>query len=97
MLALEALSRFSLGDAAMVDRIVDAGVDGYAQQILSSLASVRRRSDRAATALAPWLESREYLAATIMAAAVAGVVLPEGHALAAHAALVSGVRIRCED
>ena len=67
MLALEALSRFSLGDAAMVDRIVDAGVDGYAQQILSSLASVRRRSDRAATALAPWLESREYLAATIMA------------------------------
>ena len=115
MLALELLSRFSLGDAGLVDRIVDAGVrnGGYAQQILASLAHVQRRSARAASTLAPWLENREHLGATMMAAAVAGVVLPQGHPLweqirelyalgslaaaAAHAALTSGVRFRCED
>lgn len=115
MLALETLARFSLGDAALIERIVDAGAatEGYGQQILSALASVRRRSARAADALAPWLDSQEHLAATILAAGVAGVALPDGHRLwaqvralsglgsiaaaAAYAALVSGVRVRCED
>jgi hypothetical protein len=114
MLALETLSRFSLGDAAMIDRIVDAGdrTEGYAQQVLAALSNIRRRSERAAAALAPWLESREHLGATIMAAAVAGVVLPQSHRLwaqvrelyglgsvaaaAAHAALIRRVRIRAE-
>jgi hypothetical protein len=115
MLALEALSRFSLGDAAMIDRIVDAGerTEGYAQQVLAALANVARRSERAALVLAPWLDSHEHIAATVMAAAVAGVALPVDDprwlgirelfglgsiaAAAAHAALVDRARIRCED
>lgn len=115
VLALETLSRFSLGDATMIDRIVEANArdDGYAGQMLSALAHVRRRSERAAALLAPFLESHEYLAATLAAAAVAGVTLPEAHALwarvrelyqlgsiaagVAHAALVNRARLRCGD
>ncbi len=115
MLALELLSRFSLGNAALLDRIVDANGAhaGHAQQILASLAHVRRRSDRAASVLAPWLESREYLAATMVAAAVAGVVLPATSPLwrhilelyelgsiasaTAYGALASRARIRRDD
>ena len=111
MLALELLSRFSRGDAAMIERIATAGARsfGYAPQVLSSLASVRLRSERAAEILAPWLDSRDHLGATLLATAVAGVVVPVEHRLwaqvrelyglgsiaaaAAHAALVNRVRI----
>jgi hypothetical protein len=113
-LALATLARLSLGDASLIDRVAAAGerIAGYAQQALAALASVRRRSERAAEVLAPYLESREYLGASIMAAAVAGVVLPDGHRLwaqidelpalgtaaaaAAHAALVSRARVSCD-
>ena len=112
MLALALLSRFSLGDAAMIERIATASArtEGYAPQMLSSLASIRQRSERAADAVAPWLDSHDHLGATLLAAAVAGVVVPADHRLwarvrelydlgsiaaaAAHAALVNRVRIR---
>jgi hypothetical protein len=113
-LALATLARLSLGDAALIDRVAAAGdrIAGYAQQALAALASVRRRSERAAELLAPYLDSREHLGASIMAAAVAGVALPDGHRLwseiaelhalgtiagaAAHAALVSRARVQCD-
>ncbi len=115
MIALDTLSRFSLGDAAFVERIVDASrrTEGYAAQALTALAQVRRRSELGAQLLAPWLDNREHIAATVMAAAVAGVVLPEGHRLwdqvrelfalgsvaaaTAYAALARGARVRDDD
>ncbi len=115
MIALDTLSRFSLGDAALVARIVDATrrTEGYAAQALTALAQVRRRSELGAEFLAPWLDNREHIAATVMAAAVAGLVLPTGHRLweqvrelfalgsvaaaTAYAALVRGARVRCDD
>jgi len=83
MIALEMLARFSLGDHAMLDRIIDAAAreDGYAQHILAALAHVRLRSDKAANLLARWLDDREYLPATLLAAGVAGVVVPVEHRL----------------
>jgi hypothetical protein len=117
-LALATMARLSLGDAALIERIAGAGdrLAGYAGQALAALASVRRRSERAAEVLAPYLDSPggvpEYLGAAIMAAAVAGVALPDGHPLwaqieglhalgtaaaaAAHAALVSRARVSCD-
>ncbi len=113
LLAIEVLSRFSLGDAALVDRVIAAGErdGGYAQLMLTALSHLRVRSDRAAEVLAPWLEERTHLAATVAAAGVAGLVLPPGHALwgrvrellelgtiaggTAYTALANGVRIRC--
>ncbi|HSD89823.1 MAG TPA: HEAT repeat domain-containing protein [Kofleriaceae bacterium] len=115
MVALETLARFSRGDTRLLDRIVRLGerYDGYAGQLLNALAHVRRRSEGAATLLAPFLDNREYMQATVTAAAVAGVVLPENHPLwaqvrelyelgslagaVAHASLESRVRVRCED
>lgn len=114
MLALETLARFSPGDSALIDRI--AGIarheDGYAQHVLAAVAYVRLRSERAAELLAPWLDDREYLPATVLAAGVAGVALPVDHRLwaqvrellalgthaaaAAHTALVARRRIRCD-
>lgn len=114
LLALETLARFSCGDGGMVDRIADAAAreDGYAHHVLAALAYVRRRSERAAELLAPWLGDREYLPATVLAAGVAGVALPVTHPLwdqvrellalgthaatAAHTALVARRRIRCD-
>jgi hypothetical protein len=113
-LALETLARFSPGDAAMIERIAACAAreDGYAQHVLAALAYVRRRSDRAAELLAPILEDREHLPATVLAAGVAGVALPVDHRLwgqvrellalgthaaaAAHVALVARHRIRCD-
>jgi hypothetical protein len=114
MLALETLARCSPGDAGMVDRIAGMAEheEGYAQHVLAALAYVRRRSARAAELLAPWLDDREYLPATVLAAGVAGVALPVDHRLwdqvrellalgthaaaAAHAAQVARRRIRCD-
>lgn len=83
MLALATLARFSLGDAAMVDRIVDADArnEGYAQHSLAALAHVRVRSERAAQLLGPLLADVEHLPAVLLAAGVAGVALPVEHAL----------------
>jgi hypothetical protein len=110
-LALETLARFSPGDAAMVERIAGmaAREEGYAQHVLAALAYVRRRSERAADLLAPLLEDREHIPATVLAAGVAGVALPVDHRLwdqvrellalgthaaaAAHGALVARRRI----
>jgi hypothetical protein len=113
-LALETLARFSPGDGALIERIaaMAAREDGYAQHVLAALAYVRRRSERAAEVLAPLLEDREHLPATVLAAGVAGVALPVDHRLwdqvrellamgthaaaAAHVALVARRRIRCD-
>lgn len=78
MLALETLARFSVGHAAMVDRIadVDARNEGYAQHTLAALAYVRVRSPRAAAILGPLLADIEHIPATLLAAGVAGVALP---------------------
>lgn len=113
LLALDAISRFSLGDAALVERVIAAGEheEGYSQLLLTALSHLRVRNDRAAELLAPLLEERTHLAATVAAAGVAGLVLPPGHALwgrvrellelgtierrTAYTALVNGVRIRC--
>lgn len=83
MLAVAMLARFSLGDAAMIDRIVDADArnEGYAQHTLSALAYVRVRSDRAVQILGPLLEDIEHLPAVLLAAGVAGVALPVEHPL----------------
>jgi len=83
MIALELLARFSLGDRPMIDRIVAAAAreDGYAQHILAALAHVRLRSESAATLLARWLDDREYLPASLLAAGVAGVAVPVEHRL----------------
>jgi len=83
MLALEILSRFSYGDARMSERILAAAAreDGYAHHILAALAHVRVRSEGAATYLARWLDDREYLSATLLAAGVAGVAVPVEHRL----------------
>jgi hypothetical protein len=115
MLALEMLSRFSLGDAPLLERIIDIGLrdEGYAGQILGSLALVKRRSPRVGAFLGPILRDREHLPAAVTAAVVAGFVLPEADPLwaevsdlyglgtlataAAHTALVNRVRVRWED
>lgn len=83
MLSIAMLARFSLGDAAMIDRIVDADArnEGYAQQTLAALAFVRVRSDRAAQVLGPLIENVEHLPAVLLAAGVAGVALPVEHRL----------------
>ncbi len=83
MIALELLARFSLGDREMIDRIVAAAAaeDGYAQHLLAALAHVRVRSESAATLLARWLDDREYLPASLLAAGVAGVAVPVEHRL----------------
>jgi hypothetical protein len=83
MIALELLARCSFGERRMVELIVDAAAreDGYAQHILAALAHVRVRSERAATLLARWLDDREYLPATLLAAGVAGVTVPVDHRL----------------
>ncbi len=112
MLALTTLARFSLGDAAMVDGILDADArnEGYAQHVLSALAHVRVRSERAAAVLGPLIEDVEHLPAVLLAAGVAGVALPVEHPLwariedlfdlgvharaTAYAALASRARIR---
>ena len=112
-IALETLSRFSMGDARMLEAILEASRrdDGYAGQVLGALVHVRRRDARVAPLLAPFLDSHEHLAATLTAAAVAGLVLPEDHALwarvreldglgtiaagVAHAALTHRARVRC--
>jgi hypothetical protein len=83
MLALATLARFSFGDAAMVDRIVDTDArnDGYANHVLPALAYVRVRSERAATVLGPLLADFEHIPGALLAAGVAGVALPVEHAL----------------
>jgi hypothetical protein len=88
MLALETLCRFSRGDAAMIERILAAGAreDGYAQMVLASLAHVRVRGARAADSLAPWLDHHEHVGATMLAAGVAGLVMPVDHPLWARVA-----------
>jgi hypothetical protein len=83
MLALQALSRFSCGDAGMIERIVAAAErePGYGGQVLAALAHVGRRSARAAAVLGPLMTSRDHLGATLMAVAVAGLALPVDHPL----------------
>ncbi len=83
MIALELLARCSLDDHQMIDLIVDAAMreEGYGQHVLAALAHVRLRSERAATLLARWLDDREYLPATLLAAGVAGVTVPVDHRL----------------
>jgi HEAT repeats len=82
MVALETLARFSLGDRRLVDTIaLAAREDGYAQYILAALAHVRLRTETAADLLARWLDDREYLPATLLAAGVAGVAVPVEHRL----------------
>lgn len=79
MYALQLLSRFSLGDPALLDRILTLGerVDGRAGELLNALAHVRRRSPRVGAFIRPILADREHLAGAVTAAAVAGFVLPE--------------------
>ena len=95
MLALAVLARFSLGDAAMVDRIVDADArnEGYAQHTLAALANVRVRSDRAAEVLGPLLENVDHLPAVLLAAGVAGVALPVEHRLWARISELLGLGV----
>lgn len=95
MLSLAMLSRFSLGDAAMVDRILDADArnDGYAQHVLAALANLRVRSDRAAQVLGPLLEDVEHFPAVLLAAGVAGVALPVEHRLWARVSELLGLGV----
>lgn len=83
VVAMQILSRFSLGDAALTDRIVAVAQrdEGYAGQLLDCLVQVRRRSERTAALLAPIVEDREHLPGALTAVTAAGVALPADHAL----------------
>lgn len=77
MYALQLLSRFSLGDAALCERIlvISERVDGRAGELLNALAHVRTRSARAGKFVGPIIADREHLPGAVTAAAVAGFVL----------------------
>jgi len=83
IVALQILSRFSLGDPAVMERIIDVADrdEGYAGQLLDCLVQVRRRSERTAALLRLLVEDREHLPGALTAVAAAGLVLPAEHAL----------------
>lgn len=78
--ALQLLARFSLGDTAMLDRVLSFGerVEGRAGEVLNALAHVQRRSPRAGKLIAPLVADHEHLPGAVTAAAVGGFVLPDG-------------------
>ncbi len=81
MVALLLLSRYSLGDSALHDRIVALAAEreGYAGQLLEALANVGCRSAAAGSLVAGIIADREHLAGALTAAAIAGVVMPFDH------------------
>jgi hypothetical protein len=77
---LQLLARFSLGDAAMLERILAFGerVEGRAGEVLNALAHVQRRSPRAGKLIGPLVADHEHLPGAVTAAAVGGFVLTDG-------------------
>ena len=82
MVALLLLSRYSLGDSGLHDRIVALAAEreGYAGQLLEALANVGCRSAAAGSLLAGIIADSEHLAGALTAAAIAGVVMHFDHA-----------------